>query len=109
MLDFKTPLFDFNHFILYTLLICLLFIIGHLIYLEGGQNMKNSIICATPYEIQQWDNALAITQNVCVDIQLSQFKEMKDINSKEVQRWKDNYTWLKLECNERNEKVIEEE
>ena len=106
MLDFRRPLFDFNHFILYMLTICMLFIIGHLIYLEGGQNMKNSIICATPYEVQQWDNALAITQSICVDIQLSQFEEMEDLKSKEVQRWKDNYTWLKLECDQRNKEVI---
>jgi len=106
MLDFKTPLFDFNHFILYTLLICLLFIIGHLIYLEGGQKMKNSMICVEPYSIEQWNKALHVTQSVCVDIQLAQFNEMKDINSKEVQRWKDNYTWLKLECDKKNEEVI---
>jgi len=103
MLDFKTPLFDFNHFILYTLLICLLFIIGHLIYLEGGQKMKNSIICATPYEVEQWNNALHITQDVCVDIQSAQFEEMKEINSKEVERWKNNYTWLKRQCENKDE------
>lgn len=99
MLNFRRPLFNFNHVVGYAMLAGLLFIIGHLIYLNGGQKMKNSIVCVDPYSIEQWNKSLHITQSVCVDIQLAQFEEMKDINSKEVQRWKDNYTWLKQQCN----------
>lgn len=99
-------MFNFTKFCFYALLLGLIFIVFHLVYLAGGVNERRSKYCADPATVTDWQESLAITQKVCVEIQGGMIAEIKTSEAEETERWKNSYYGLKRECEKPEEEII---